>query len=512
MSKEPEGANGAPQPPSVEELRSRLEANQEDLPLRLDLANALLDRYIFGEGAHRAADEADIAHLKELLGTLPADKALFARAYLDYHANRTQAFVRSSLKWLSCLGQPAGPPLDCDELVELLILPFDPERLPDGLLGQWADTLNHAWPNSPAVLTLRALAEAQQGKPGAAIDSLVLALDKDPAYWIAAWDCGGLYGDQRNWQSALAYYMKALARPSAQSLPALQFDTAWCLHRLKRYQEAAQHYQLCLELDPDWPNARNNLGVTLLEQKRYEEALDVLDEAIRRGNDGRRPLQNKARVLAKLGRYEESIEAWRHAGPRSKLPKWIESQIAGVRKTAERAKRGQLIEEGSLYAVPLAESERSSAVAEEEPFASAVSERRRAPTPVRTEQTLEEMIEQRIQSGQEVFGRKLRMYNVPADYYGRQYPIPALGRIDLLAEDTETGNLVVIELKRGEGHQEVVGQISLYMTWVRENRAGKDRKVVGIICLNKASEKLLLAARNVEGLEVRGYDMAFPKL
>ena len=94
----------------------------------------------------------------------------------------------------------------------------------------------------------------------------------------------------------------------------------------------------------------------------------------------------------------------------------------------------------------------------------------------------------------------------------RQYPIPGLGRIDLLAEDVKTGELVVIELKRDESHEQVVGQISLYMSWVRESLAEKTKKVLGIICVRAASQKLLLAARNVKGVEVFEYDLSFRKV
>jgi RecB family endonuclease NucS len=87
-----------------------------------------------------------------------------------------------------------------------------------------------------------------------------------------------------------------------------------------------------------------------------------------------------------------------------------------------------------------------------------------------------------------------------------------LGRIDLLAQDEETGDLVVIELKRDESHEIVVGQISMYMAWVRENLARQDQAVKGIICVFSSSHKLALAARNVSGLEVYEYSLSFRKV
>jgi RecB family endonuclease NucS len=66
---------------------------------------------------------------------------------------------------------------------------------------------------------------------------------------------------------------------------------------------------------------------------------------------------------------------------------------------------------------------------------------------------------------------------------------------------------VVIGLKRDESHEIVVGQISMYMAWLRENLARQDQDVKGIICVFSSSDKLTLAARNVSGLEVYEYSL-----
>jgi len=50
------------------------------------------------------------------------------------------------------------------------------------------------------------------------------------------------------------------------------------------------------------------------------------------------------------------------------------------------------------------------------------------------------------------------------------------------------------------------------MSWVRENLAAKTKKVLGVICVNSASNKLLLAARNISCVEVFEYNLSFRKL
>jgi RecB family endonuclease NucS len=104
------------------------------------------------------------------------------------------------------------------------------------------------------------------------------------------------------------------------------------------------------------------------------------------------------------------------------------------------------------------------------------------------------------------------MYESPDGMYGRQFIIPGHGRIDLLAEDTESGEIVVIELKKDESHDIVVGQISMYLAWVRENLAKENQNVIGLICVFSVSPKLRLAAKSIPGLELFEYGMQFAKV
>jgi RecB family endonuclease NucS len=77
--------------------------------------------------------------------------------------------------------------------------------------------------------------------------------------------------------------------------------------------------------------------------------------------------------------------------------------------------------------------------------------------------------------------------------------------VDLLAVDTSTGSLVVIELKRGEGAPEVLDQIAKYVAWGRTNLAKDGQSIHGIICVGRRCSALEAAARQ-RGFEVYEYD------
>ncbi len=74
----------------------------------------------------------------------------------------------------------------------------------------------------------------------------------------------------------------------------------------------------------------------------------------------------------------------------------------------------------------------------------------------------------------------------------RQFPTD-VGFIDILCKDNN-GAFVVVELKKGTGSYEVVGQILKYMTWIQEHLAGT-KQVRGIIVAKENDKQLEYAAK-----------------
>ncbi len=105
------------------------------------------------------------------------------------------------------------------------------------------------------------------------------------------------------------------------------------------------------------------------------------------------------------------------------------------------------------------------------------------------------------------WGRRLRLYKTP-DSDGRQYPAGTWS-IDFLAEDQDTGGLVVIELKRGQTSDSTIGQVLRYIGWVRENIANADQEVDGVIVCREMDEPLRLAVRGQPNISVLKYVVDF---
>ena len=108
-----------------------------------------------------------------------------------------------------------------------------------------------------------------------------------------------------------------------------------------------------------------------------------------------------------------------------------------------------------------------------------------------------------------VDGWELLPWATSLQYVGRQVPCGDLGFIDILAQDRSKGEFVVIELKRDESDDEVVGQLSRYMGWIKEHRTTPDKVGVrGIIVVHEVSPRLRAAVLPLSIVDLYTYDLA----
>ena len=86
----------------------------------------------------------------------------------------------------------------------------------------------------------------------------------------------------------------------------------------------------------------------------------------------------------------------------------------------------------------------------------------------------------------------------------RQLPTPA-GRIDLLCKDAK-GAYVVVEIKKAQGTDQVLGQILRYMGWVTEDKGADVR---GIIIVQNKDRRLTYASKAATNVQIKEFRMVF---
>jgi hypothetical protein len=105
------------------------------------------------------------------------------------------------------------------------------------------------------------------------------------------------------------------------------------------------------------------------------------------------------------------------------------------------------------------------------------------------------------------FGARLEKYEID-EQSGRQFPAGPWS-IDFLCIDKDTGDFVVIELKRGKTSDSTVGQILRYVAYVRKHFAKPGQLVRGIIIAKEADEALKYAIQPLAFVSVLTYRVGF---
>jgi len=117
----------------------------------------------------------------------------------------------------------------------------------------------------------------------------------DDASYLQLIDWGlGHCGAGRH-REALAYFRVALGARAED--PLAQKLAAACYQRLGRKRQAAALYRRVLGLRPDDTDVLTNLGEILIAQMRYQEALALLEKALRLDPKYENPHSQRARAL-----------------------------------------------------------------------------------------------------------------------------------------------------------------------------------------------------------------------
>ena len=77
-----------------------------------------------------------------------------------------------------------------------------------------------------------------------------------------------------------------------------------------------------------------------------------------------------------------------------------------------------------------------------------------------------------------------------------------------MCED-ESGNLVVIELKRDHGYDDPYDQIIQYIEWLKQNMCKSGKTVSGIICLNSPTKNLISKVRSDKRVQLYEYQVSY---
>ena len=89
----------------------------------------------------------------------------------------------------------------------------------------------------------------------------------------------------------------------------------WAYSFQGRIDEAIKECETAIQIDPDFGNPYNDIGVYLIEKGEYDEAIPWLEKAMvaKRYEPRHYPHMNMGRVLVRKGQYQEAIRELKKA-------------------------------------------------------------------------------------------------------------------------------------------------------------------------------------------------------
>jgi tetratricopeptide (TPR) repeat protein len=118
---------------------------------------------------------------------------------------------------------------------------------------------------------------------------------------------GAAHAQLEEYDEAIGAYQEALAiDDDSEHAASAETNLAYALWEFGRTEEALEHAERAVELDPRFPQAWYNRGFFLRERGILEDAVTAFDNAIRLGMRNAEVLEEKALALEELGRDEEA--------------------------------------------------------------------------------------------------------------------------------------------------------------------------------------------------------------
>ena len=312
-----------------------------------------------------------------------------------------------------------------------------------------------------------------------------------------------LYEDMKLWYNAIQIFEQVKGKSVFWFESDIYFQLGWCYGKVKEYPAEEENYRRCLEIAPEYPNALNNFGYCLYRQRRLDEAEKIFLQCLDEERDLPYPANNLVRTYLAGGKIDAAKKFI--ASGKFKVDKSLVKRVKNYspKKISSEQNFTQLkffLDDSPDDTETISERRKNSDEPSTQQFAN--------------EKILEDEIVARIESGEEIFGLKLKIYRRDGDFYGRQYPFSdgkKNYRIDILCED-ERGNFYIIELKKDSGYGDAYSQIKTYVDYFERRRARQGKKVFGILCLNSPTENLLQRVRADNRIRVFEYKISYVEL
>ncbi len=136
------------------------------------------------------------------------------------------------------------------------------------------------------------------------------ALEIKPDYAPAKNNLGTVYLDKKDWDTAIKYF-KEVSENMLYATPHLALaNLGWAYYNKKDYTLSETYYLKALDVEPKFVNAQRGLGLTYIAMGRIDEAVDILERAVKSYPNFVLLYDDLAKVYVLSYDYEKALDAY----------------------------------------------------------------------------------------------------------------------------------------------------------------------------------------------------------
>ena len=161
------------------------------------------------------------------------------------------------------------------------------------------------------------------------------ALEIKPDYAPAKNNLGTVYLDKKEWDTAIKYF-KEVSENMLYATPHLAMaNLGWAYYNKKQYTLSETYYLKALDLDPKFINAQRGLGLTYIALGRIDEAVKILERAVKDYPKVALLYDDLAKVYVLSHDYDKALDAYHKVieiAPDSAMAREAEKAAQRIRK------------------------------------------------------------------------------------------------------------------------------------------------------------------------------------
>ena len=171
-------------------------------------------------------------------------------------------------------------------------------------------------------------------RPDLAVEHFKKALEIKPDYAPAKNNLGTVYLDKKEWDTAIKYF-KEVSTNMLYATPHIALaNLGWAYYNKKEYKLSETYYLKSLDLDPKFINAQRGLGLTYIAMGRTDEAVEILESAVKNYPEFALLYNDLAKVYMLSYDYERALSAYHKVielAPDSKMAKEAKTAIQRIK-------------------------------------------------------------------------------------------------------------------------------------------------------------------------------------